>query len=1022
MANNAYRALSPGDEYLRFGEDKSKSKRTVVTGMLTTAVLILIAAAALANLGVTIATFVNLPASTVVVEKVALKFAHARPETCYADNLPENSVLKGGTVPTYDYILAGAGTTGLTTLSAVIKNSQCNLKYLVVDAGRSYYELNILEDNVDDCSGVIDCYVRHLENIHHQAPSFAGFQSMSTRGTWPYITRPQTAASTQNYFDGRSITDTTCPFGHSGNIQNYSAPYAGFSLQLRPLFDDYNKYDAFNALYPAGCAMCPGTVYYYNGHLCDTQEKCKVAMNNAGKSAAEILQICGERVCMNDMTTCATHGTNLYYRTGAIGGSNSHHYMVTYPMSPYVANKFVELTGDARFAFANWEQYQKANDNDWQHLAYSGVKGTVAATWQNDTLVYNIFQNMLDMGKAKKGIFLVDNLSGFTGQKVIASQGGTIDLTDPLRIKNSDQFWLPENRAKYSNGVIMDHLLGRQINWLTLTRTYPIDYFNKMTATYCVGSKSANVVIKKYSLITKILFNDKGSDVSRQAIGVNYLPPVPGTNALHSFQLDMNYNAAETKTRLLTSTENAYATRGVILGGGTFNTPHFLMLSGIGNQKDLETIGFTNFRKHLPAVGSNLHDDNEHTLSYQINGWDPVAINGLDPRWANQTLTPWYVTDGYKSASFYNWDKMNTQSKVYIDLTYGESLNANGVRTGCNNLTVAAGIPGAKACPDRVIYGAPTGKVLMNDKAYDVWWKCRAGGQCYDETYKFPLFSGSEPSNMGEATAGRGIQMTMYSTLFEKLERKDPTCYYNMFAGSLFKAWYDITGNIRLFGVDILSSGIKASGKTIITSTDPSLPLVIDTQTFQDDEDLIKDANCVNNFRRFVKFFNTNKNLVGGWAGETNPAFNSISGGMQLVPFIQGWSNVPNEVPIYDGEFHSVYNIDSNSPGLVEYLRKSVWNHHPSSTARMGNIHDSNSVTDSYGRVWGTQNLFIVDNSNVPEPLDFFPSLPLVAFGVMQADAMCNVLSQSCVTTEPCSASAQEFIGVQGSDTFDPTL
>lgn len=137
MANTAYRALSPGDEFLRFGDDKSKSKRTMVTGMLTTAVLILIAAAALANLGVSIATFVNLPGSThyEAHEVGEVHEVHHNLKQTFAPRQAYQQIESGE----YDFIVAGGGTGGLAALGrlgAVTLNAGDATKILLLEAGR----------------------------------------------------------------------------------------------------------------------------------------------------------------------------------------------------------------------------------------------------------------------------------------------------------------------------------------------------------------------------------------------------------------------------------------------------------------------------------------------------------------------------------------------------------------------------------------------------------------------------------------------------------------------------------------------------------------------------------------------------------------------------------------------------------------------------------------------------------------------------------------------------------------------
>ena len=65
--------------------------------------------------------------------------------------------------------------------------------------------------------------------------------------------------------------------------------------------------------------------------------------------------------------------------------------------------------------------------------------------------------------------------------------------------------------------------------------------------------------------------------------------------------------------------EKVYASKEVILAAGSFITPKILMLSGIGNEEELETLSIK-CKNNLPGVGKNLMDHPECPLIASANG------------------------------------------------------------------------------------------------------------------------------------------------------------------------------------------------------------------------------------------------------------------------------------------------------------------------------------------------------------------------------------------------------------------
>ncbi|QUX97166.1 choline dehydrogenase [Marinomonas sp. CT5] len=69
-----------------------------------------------------------------------------------------------------------------------------------------------------------------------------------------------------------------------------------------------------------------------------------------------------------------------------------------------------------------------------------------------------------------------------------------------------------------------------------------------------------------------------------------------------------------------------YANKEVILSGGTINSPHLLMLSGIGDEDELKKIG-VGVKVNLPGVGKNLQDHYGGQITWKCN--QPITLNDV---------------------------------------------------------------------------------------------------------------------------------------------------------------------------------------------------------------------------------------------------------------------------------------------------------------------------------------------------------------------------------------------------------
>ncbi len=137
------------------------------------------------------------------------------------------------------------------------------------------------------------------------------------------------------------------------------------------------------------------------------------------------------------------------------------------------------------------------------------------------------------------------------------------------------------------------------------------------------------------ALATRVLF-----DSNNRAIGVEYL------KGKHLYRAHAAPSSQPGELR------TAYATREVILAGGTFNTPQLLMLSGIGPAEQLAQHSIP-LRVDLPGVGTNLQDRYEVGVVNRMNFKPWRIFRGArfaqgDPQfeqWKRARCGP-YITNG----------------------------------------------------------------------------------------------------------------------------------------------------------------------------------------------------------------------------------------------------------------------------------------------------------------------------------------------------------------------------------------
>ena len=167
------------------------------------------------------------------------------------------------------------------------------------------------------------------------------------------------------------------------------------------------------------------------------------------------------------------------------------------------------------------------------------------------------------------------------------------------------------------------------------TRSSARDFvYDTATATNSDGSKMYKLDIALNTLATKVEFDTSGA--TPKATGVSYLYGQSLYRADHRASTTANGGTAGT----------VYASKEIIVSGGTFNTPQLLKLSGIGPKAELDSFDIPVI-VDLPGVGGNMQD--RYEISVVVSAAEDFSLlapctflNGTDPcydDWSNPEYT-----------------------------------------------------------------------------------------------------------------------------------------------------------------------------------------------------------------------------------------------------------------------------------------------------------------------------------------------------------------------------------------------
>jgi choline dehydrogenase len=280
----------------------------------------------------------------------------------------------------------------------------------------------------------------------------------------------------------------------------------------------------------------------------------------------------------------------FYPRSGTLGGCTAHNAMVS--IYPHARDwEYIQkLTGDdswhpakMRQLFAKMERNQYASAP--ANMSGHGTDGWLTLTTTDPNLAaddsqitYIAMGSVQTMAKNEEeatmglGTFMTEDLNSYSPER--DEKEGLFFI--PLSIKN-----------------------GRRAG----ARDIILEVYNAKTAD---GKKKYPLDIALNTFATKLLFSPATGGAKPKATGVEYLHGEYLFNASPRY----NKNSAGEAGKVTAEKE-------IIVSAGTFNTPHLLMLSGIGPKAELEQFKIP-VVADLPGVGTNLQDHMEIGITHEF--------------------------------------------------------------------------------------------------------------------------------------------------------------------------------------------------------------------------------------------------------------------------------------------------------------------------------------------------------------------------------------------------------------------
>lgn len=295
----------------------------------------------------------------------------------------------------------------------------------------------------------------------------------------------------------------------------------------------------------------------------------------------------------------------LYPRSGTLGGCTAHNAMIAVYPNQEDFDYIASLTGDSSWSASNMRQYfVKMERNEYlQSLGslghgYTGWLGIDVAPVTLVTEDVRLLSMVQGAAQALSGLYnTLINVASFLA--------GDANADSASRDNTPSLYQVPITTANGARNSVRDFLIS-------VSKDHPLE-------------------LRTTTLATRVLF-DNSTSLAR-AIGVSFL------SGPSLYRAD-----PRSATKAESGTEGTvFASREVIIAGGSYNTPQLLKLSGIGPSSELQRFSIPVIFDS-PGVGANLQDHYETTVQGQMaTSWGALEGCTFDESARDICLQEWKI-------------------------------------------------------------------------------------------------------------------------------------------------------------------------------------------------------------------------------------------------------------------------------------------------------------------------------------------------------------------------------------------